>query len=54
MRTRKRERHIFKQENVDDQYVIAHKLAKEVVERSYPTEDVATLKNFQKEIWRPL
>ena len=29
-------------------------LAKEVVERAYPPEDVAVLKNFQKEIWKSL
>ena len=29
-------------------------LAKEVVARSYPPEDVATIKNFQKEIWKSL
>ena len=27
---------------------------KEVVERSYPPEDVASIKNFQKEIWKSL
>jgi hypothetical protein len=50
MRTRKRERHFFKQEkNVDEQYAIAKQLATEVVERSYPPEDVSTLAFFQKE-----
>ena len=28
--------------------------AKEVVERAYPPEDVAGIKNFQKEIWKSL
>ena len=36
-------------ENVDEHYKIASELAKEVVERSYPTDDVATLRHFQKE-----
>ena len=44
-----RSREIF---NTEQSY--ASTLAKQVVERAYPPEDVAVLKNFQKEIWRPL
>ena len=29
-------------------------LQKKLLQRSYPTEDVAILKNFQKEIWKSL
>ena len=55
MRTRKKERHFLQaREDVDRQYSIASTLAKEVVERSYPPEDVAVLRHFQKEIWKSL
>ena len=54
-RTLKNERHFLSaRENVDYHYDIAHKLAKQVVERAYPPEDVASVKNFQKEIWKSL
>ena len=40
-------------EDVDSQYSIASKLAKEVVERSYPTEDVSVLRTFKKKYGDP-
>ena len=52
--TQEREAFLQAREDVDRQYEHAHRLAKEVVERSYPPEDVATIKNFQKEIWKSL
>ena len=52
--TQEREAYLQSREYVDEQYTTAHKLAKEVVERSYPPEDVATFRHFQKEIWKSL
>jgi hypothetical protein len=53
-RTRKKERHFFKQESkLIEQYEGASILAKEVVERSYPPEDVATLRHFKKKYGQP-
>ena len=52
--TQEREAYLQAREYVDEQYITASQLAKEVVERSYPVDDVATLKNFQKEIWKSL
>ena len=40
-------------ENVDRQYEHAHRLAVDVVERSYPPEDVATLRHFKKKYGNP-
>ena len=40
-------------ESVDYHYDIAHKLAKQVVERSYPVDDVATLRTFKKKYGQP-
>ena len=37
----------------DRQYTMASELAKEVVERSYPKEDVATLRTFRKKYGNP-
>ena len=42
--TQEREGYLQAREDVDRQYVIASGLARQVVERSYPTEDVAILK----------
>ena len=54
MRTRKNERHFFKQESsVDYQYTYCTQTCKEVVERSYPPEDVATLRTFKKKYGTP-
>ena len=51
--TQEREAFLQARENVDEQYTTAHKLAKEVVERSYPTEDVATLRHFKNKYGSP-
>jgi hypothetical protein len=54
MRTRKNERHFFKQgKMLIVNYTFANSLAKEVVERSYPTDDVATLRQFKKKYGQP-
>ena len=46
--TQEREAFLQAREDVDYNYVIAHNLAKEVVERSYPPEDVAVLRNSKR------
>ena len=51
--TQEREAYLQSREYVDEQYTTAHKLAKEVVERSYPTDDVATLRTFKKKYGSP-
>jgi len=51
--TQEREAFLQARENVDEMYMIAHKQAKEVVERSYPKEDVAVLRTFKKKYGDP-
>ena len=51
--TQEREAFLLAREEVDSQYGIASTLAKEVVERSYPTDDVATLRHFKKKYGQP-
>jgi hypothetical protein len=51
--TQEREAFLQAREDVDSQYGIASTLAKEVVERSYPTDDVATLRHFKKKYGQP-
>jgi len=51
--TQEREAYLQSREYVDEQYTTAHKLAKEVVERSYPVDDVATLRTFKKKYGQP-
>ena len=51
--TQERETYLQSREYVDEQYQSASQLAKEVVERSYPTEDVATLRTFKKKYGDP-
>ena len=51
--TQEREAYLQAREQVDYEYNIAHNLAKEVVERSYPTDDVATLRHFKKKYGQP-
>ena len=51
--TQEREAFLQAREDVDHN-IYASQLAKEVVERSYPPEDVATLRTFKKEIWTSL
>jgi len=51
--TQEREAYLMAREEVDSQYGIASTLAKEVVERSYPKEDVATLRHFKNKYGQP-
>jgi hypothetical protein len=51
--TQEREAFLQAREDVDKHYVVAHQLAKEVVERAYPPEDVATLRHFKKKYGNP-
>jgi len=51
--TQEREAYLQAREQVDYEYNIAHNLAQEVVERSYPPEDVATLRHFKKKYGSP-
>ena len=46
--TQEREGYLQAREQVDYEYNIAHNLAQEVVERSYPSEDVSVLSSFKK------
>ena len=51
--TQEREAYLQSREYVDEQYITASQLAKEVVERAYPPEDVATLRTFKKKYGNP-
>ena len=51
--TQEREAFLQARETVDQQYMFASELAKDVVERSYPTDDVATLRHFKKKYGDP-
>jgi len=51
--TQEREAYLQAREYVDEQYKSASELAKEVVERSYPTDDVATLRHFKNKYGSP-
>ena len=51
--TQEREAFLQARENVDNHYVVAHNLAQQVVERSYPPEDVAVLRQFKKKYGQP-
>ncbi len=51
--TQEKEAFLQARENVDEQYKSASELAKEVVERSYPTEDVSTLRHFKNKYGSP-
>jgi len=51
--TQEREAFLQARENVDKHYVVASELARKVVERSYPVEDVATLRTFKKKYGQP-
>jgi hypothetical protein len=51
--TQEREAFLQAREDVDKHYVVAHDLAREVVERSYPTDDVAVLRQFKKKYGQP-
>ncbi len=51
--TQEREAYLQSREDVDKHYVVASQLAKQVVERSYPVDDVATLRTFKKKYGSP-
>jgi len=51
--TQERNAFLEAREDVDQQYTMASELAKKVVERSYPPEDVATLRTFKKKYGQP-
>jgi len=51
--TQEREAYLQSREWVDEKYVMASQLAKQVVERAYPPEDVATLRTFKKKYGDP-
>jgi len=51
--TQEREAFLQAREDVDRQYVIASGLAKQVVERAYPPEDVSVLRSFKKKYGQP-
>ncbi len=51
--TQEREAFLQARESVDHHYKYASELAKVVVERSYPTDDVATLRHFKKKYGSP-
>ncbi len=51
--TQEREAYLQSREYVDEQYKSASELAKEVVERAYPPEDVAVLRTFKKKYGSP-
>ena len=51
--TQEREAFLQAREDVNKQYKIAHNFAKDVVERAYPPEDVATLRHFKKKYGSP-
>ena len=51
--TQEREAYLQSRESVDQQYTMASELAKLVVERAYPVDDVATLRTFKKKYGSP-
>jgi len=51
--TQEKEAFLQSREWVNEKYVMASQLAKQVVERSYPVEDVATLRTFKKKYGQP-
>jgi hypothetical protein len=51
--TQEKEAYLQARENVDRQYEHAHRLAVDVVERSYPPEDVSVLRTFKKKYGQP-
>jgi hypothetical protein len=51
--TQEREAYLQAREDVDKYYIVAHDLARDVVERSYPPEDVATLRHFKRKYGQP-
>ena len=51
--TQEREAYLQARENVDLEYSVAHNLAKRVVQRAYPPEDVSVLRTFKKKYGSP-
>ena len=51
--TQERQAFMESRENFNINQQSAHALAKQVVERSYPTDDVATLRTFKKKYGAP-
>ena len=51
--TQEREAFLQAREDVNLEYSVAKNLAKRVVQRSYPVEDVATLQTFKKKYGSP-
>ena len=51
--TQEREAYLRQREEVDKHYKIASELARDVVERAYPPEDVATLRHFKNKYGSP-
>jgi len=51
--TQEREAYLQSREDVDNKYALAHELAKQVVSRAYPPEDVAVLRTFKKKYGSP-
>ncbi len=51
--TQEREDYLQARENVDVQYKSAFELASQIVERAYPSDDVATLRTFKKKYGSP-
>jgi hypothetical protein len=52
--TQEREAYLQARENVDTMYSRAFNLARDVVERAYPPEDVEVLRHFKSKVWKPL
>jgi hypothetical protein len=51
--TQEREAFLQAREDVDLEYSVAHNLAKRVVQRAYPVEDVSTLRHFKNKYGSP-
>ena len=51
--TQEKEAFLQARENVDLEYSVAHNLAKRVVQRAYPPEDVSVLRTFKKKYGSP-
>jgi len=51
--TQEKEAYLQARENVDLEYSVAHNLAKRVVQRAYPPEDVSVLRTFKKKYGSP-
>lgn len=51
--TQEKEAYLMARENVDKEYVSAFELAKQIVERAYPPEDVKVLRHFKSKYGRP-